>query len=93
MAKTEWNPGTLLQLSGSYWQTCTLHTGVKLEIFTLLEKEKATGKELARKTGMPERSLTMLLDALAAMALLSKEKGCYRTTRAAASFLSKNAPG
>ncbi len=32
MNATNWTPGSLLQLSGSYWQAFTLHAGVKLEL-------------------------------------------------------------
>jgi len=34
MEKQQWNPGSLLQLSGQYWATCTLHAAVKLDVFT-----------------------------------------------------------
>ena len=36
MNDIQWNPGTLLETSGYYWKTCTLHTGVKLDIFTVI---------------------------------------------------------
>ena len=36
METTNWNPAALLELSGSYWETCALHAGVKLELFTPL---------------------------------------------------------
>ncbi len=29
MKNHQWHPGTLLQLSGSYWQAFALHAGVK----------------------------------------------------------------
>jgi SAM-dependent methyltransferase len=87
---TNWHPGTLLALSGSYWKTCTLHTAVKLDIFTLIGKDTLTAKEMTQKTGWNIRGLTMLLDALAAMALLIKTPTGYANTQAAADFLSKD---
>jgi hypothetical protein len=33
-SQEDWHPGTLLALSGSYWQTCALHAGVALDLFT-----------------------------------------------------------
>ncbi|MBT9439776.1 MAG: SAM-dependent methyltransferase, partial [Desulfobacterales bacterium] len=29
------NPGRLLEISGNYWKACTLHAGVKLDLFTV----------------------------------------------------------
>ncbi|MCA1795419.1 MAG: methyltransferase [Desulfotignum sp.] len=86
----EWHPGTLLELSGSYWKTCTLHAAVKLDIFTLIGDKTLTTREMAQKTGWDVRGLTMLLDALAAMALLTKTPSGYANTQAAAEFLSKD---
>jgi hypothetical protein len=34
MNMQEWHPGTLLELSGYFWKTCTLHAAVKLDVFT-----------------------------------------------------------
>ena len=88
MTQQEWNPGTLLQLSGSYWQTCVLHTAVKLDLFTLIGQEEKTAKAIARSAGLDEKALTRLLDALAAMQLLVKKVDQYRNTPAANQFLS-----
>ena len=35
MATIEWNPAELLKITGSYWETCALHAGVKLNLFWL----------------------------------------------------------
>jgi SAM-dependent methyltransferase len=86
----EWHPGTLLELSGYYWKTCTLHTAVKLDLFTLIGKDTLTAREMTHKTRWDARGLTMLLDALAAMALLTKTTSGYANTPAAAKFLSKD---
>jgi SAM-dependent methyltransferase len=91
MAHTkDWHPRTLLALSGYYWKTCTLHAAVKLDIFTLIGDKTLTAPEMTQKTGWDARGLTMLLDALAAMALLTKTSAGYANTPAAAEFLSKN---
>jgi SAM-dependent methyltransferase len=87
---TNWHPGTLLQLSGYYWKTCTLHAAVKLDIFTLIGGNTLTAREITQKTAWDARGLTMLLDALAAMALLTKTQAGYTNTPAAAEFLSKD---
>ena len=42
-----WHPGTLLEMSGQYWQTCTLHAGVKLDLFTVIGDQSLTAKQVA----------------------------------------------
>ncbi|AMV71524.1 helix-turn-helix SAM-dependent methyltransferase [Desulfuromonas sp. DDH964] len=93
METTTWTPAELLKLSGSYWQTCTLHAGVKLDLFTKLTEQSRSAAELAAALAIPERGLAMLLDALAALELLRKEGENYAATAFAAAFLDRNAPG
>jgi hypothetical protein len=93
METINWNPAELLKLSGSYWSTCTLHAGVKLDLFTPLAVQPLTAVELAGELGLAERGLVMLLDALAALELLSKQGERYATTPFAAEFLNRAAPG
>ncbi|WP_432822465.1 methyltransferase, partial [Trichloromonas sp.] len=78
---------------GSYWSTCALHAGVKLDVFTPLAAQSLTAAELAAKLSVSERGLVMLLDALAALELLTKEGDRYAATPSAAEFLSRSAPG
>ncbi len=89
----EWNAGRLLGVSGAYWQSCAIHAGVKLDVFTAIGEKGLTGKEVAEKIGGNERSVAMLLNALTAMGLLEKEEDVFSNTDAAATFLSKDAPG
>jgi SAM-dependent methyltransferase len=86
----DWNPGTLLQTSGNYWQTCTLHAGVKLEIFSTLGREPKRAAQMADQLMLDRRGVTMLLDALAAMRLLDKRGATYHLTEAAALYLSRD---
>jgi len=90
MNTQEWNPGTLLELSGYFWKTCTLHAGIKLNLFTVIGDEQLTSKEIATKLGGDERGITMLLNAFTAMNLLSKTEDRFSNTAAARSFLSKD---
>ena len=57
MNETEWHPGTLLKISGSYWQTCALHAGVKLDLFTTLGEDRNRSKDLAAKLKVDKRAL------------------------------------
>lgn len=82
----------LLQLSGSYWSPCTLHAGVKLDIFTPLADAPRTASELAQIIRADERGLGMLLNALVAMELLEKRDDCFLTTAFSAEHLSRKSP-
>ncbi len=84
------NPGKLLTLSGAYWQTCTLHAAVKLDVFTATGKNPISCNELADKLQVEKRSLEMLLNALCAMELLDKKGGLYFNTEESDTFLSKD---
>jgi predicted O-methyltransferase YrrM len=92
MDKEEWNPGKLFGISGNYWISCTLHAGVKLGIFTLIGNQSLSGQEVAQKLEGDPRSVTMLLNALAAMNLLIKKNEAYSNTPFSVSFLIKESP-
>jgi len=83
------NPGKILFTSGFYWKTCTLHAGVKLDLFSQLSGKPLTASELSEKTGYDLRGITMLINALAAMELLEKKEGFYSNTEESDVFLSK----
>lgn len=93
MGKKEWNVDQLLQISGIYWQTCTLHSAVKLDLFTILGDQNLTASEIAKKLEGDERGVTMLLNALAAMRLLTQSGSLYSNTPASRLFLSKDKKG
>ncbi|OQY05448.1 MAG: SAM-dependent methyltransferase [Desulfobacteraceae bacterium 4572_123] len=92
MSAENLNPGELLQLSGSYWKTCTLHAGVKLDLFTVLGEKKRTCREIADRINADPRALAMLLNALTAMELLIKDGDTWANTPQAALFLRKDMP-
>lgn len=80
----------LLHLSGSYWNTCTLHAGVKLDIFTHLTDKPLTVAGLAQLIPADERGLSMLLHGLAALGLLEKHGDAFLNTEFSSSYLSKS---
>jgi hypothetical protein len=91
MMEQDWSSAQLLQLSGSYWQTCALHAGVKLDLFSCLED----GQDLegaARALGCDQRGLSMLLAALTAMGLVQQSRGLYRNSSAASTYLCQQSP-
>jgi predicted O-methyltransferase YrrM len=73
------SPESLLALSRAFQESRVLLTGAELDVFTLLSKEALTAEELAARLSADPRALTVELDALAAMALLVKADGAYRT--------------
>jgi hypothetical protein len=92
MKEGEMNPGKIMGIAGAFWQSCTLHAGVKLDLFTILGEESLTGKEVARRLGGDARGVATLLNALTAMGLLSKSEGVFADTPLSKAYLSRNAP-
>lgn len=92
MNPSEWNPGKLLETSGSYWKTCALHAGVKLDVFTVIGDQVLIADVIAGHIQADTRATTMLLNALCAMDLLIKSDNGYQNTQAAKNFLTKDAP-
>jgi predicted O-methyltransferase YrrM len=92
MSTDGWNQGQLLEVSGQYWKSCTLHAGVKLGVFSVIGDEQLAGEDIAQKLGGDQRAMRMLLNALTAMALLEKANDRFSNTQVGKSFLSKNSP-
>jgi predicted O-methyltransferase YrrM/predicted transcriptional regulator len=84
------NPGQLLTISGNYWKACTLHAGVKLDLFTAIGDDQVAIEDIARKLEADERGVAMLLNALTAMGLIDKTESNYSNTHASKTFLSKD---
>lgn len=87
-----WNKGTLFEISGSYWKSCTIHAGVKLDVFTIIGTESKTSEEISKKLNGDLRGVSALLNALAAMDLLKKAQGRFSNTDFSKQFLSKDSP-
>ena len=88
MNTQKWDQAKLLELSGYYWQICTLHTAVELDIFSLLADRRLSSIEIARAIKGSERGVSMLLDALVAMRLLTKSEGTYFNAKESRMLLS-----
>jgi len=90
MTLEELNPEKILQLSGSYWETCTLHAGVKLDIFTIIGKDHLRGEDVADKLKGDKRGVKRLLNTLSAMDFLVKKENIYSNTPLSLTFLCKD---
>jgi hypothetical protein len=49
MTTQPWNPGELLELSGAFWKTCTLHAAVKLDVFSAIGDDQLSAETIAAK--------------------------------------------
>ncbi|MBW2285124.1 MAG: methyltransferase domain-containing protein [Deltaproteobacteria bacterium] len=90
--KVEWTPESLFAMSGSFWQTCTLHAAVKLAVFDRLGKDKLTSTEMAERLQCDPRAVSTLLNALAAMGLVVKQGEIFANSDASGKFLVSQSP-
>lgn len=82
----------LLKLAGGCWKPCTLHAGVKLDVFSHLAHNPMSTSELAGELKVDDRGLDMLLHALVAMDLLGKEEERFCATSFSAEHLARQSP-
>ncbi|MDY6838242.1 MAG: methyltransferase [Thermodesulfobacteriota bacterium] len=87
MSKHQWTAGKLLSLSGGYWQTCVLHAGIQIKLFSIIGDDALTALETAKELKAPTRGVEMLLNALCALGLLRKRKDLYANTSESKTFL------
>jgi SAM-dependent methyltransferase len=76
---------------GYYWETKILLTAVKLDVFSALSEKPLTAHEIADRIDADVPTLTLLLNALVALRLLSKEGARYSNSSAAANHLVRQA--
>ncbi|MCP9440892.1 MAG: acetylserotonin O-methyltransferase [Nitrospira sp.] len=81
----------LFQL-GYYWETKILLTAVTLDVFSALDGTPQTAGEVASRIHAHEPTLRLLLNALVAMKLLTKEGDRYGNSSVAAKHLVKRSP-
>lgn len=87
-----WDIGRLLGISSGYWQSSTIHTAVRLRIFSIIGDDRLTAEDIGNKVAGSLRGTEMLLNALTAMELLVHENNSYRNTEFSRSCLVKGEP-
>ena len=92
MTTAEWTPSSIVETAGNFWTACVIHAAVKLGVFTALGDVPSNTGDLAGKLGLNERGLAMLLNALAAVKLISKHGDRYTNTTFSRSYLSRDDP-
>ncbi len=77
---------------GYYWETKILLTAVKLELFSALDGDGDSPAGLARRLSLNERALNLLVNALVAMRILTKQEDRVTNTSVAQKHLVKTSP-
>ncbi|MBI4402292.1 MAG: methyltransferase [Nitrospirae bacterium] len=77
---------------GYYWETKVLLTAVKLDLFSALDGKACTAAEVAQRIGADERALGLLMNALVAMRVLTKDADRFANTHTAQTYLVKTTP-
>ena len=72
---------------GYYWETKMLLTAVRQDVFSVLDGKPKTARDVAARLGAHESPLNLLLNALVAMRLLSKEGEVYGNSSTAEKHL------
>lgn len=76
---------------GYYWETKILLTAVKLELFTLLDGKELTAGEIAHRIQADPERLQILMNALVAMRVLTKQADRFANTPVGQTYLVKTA--
>ena len=77
---------------GYYWETKILLTAVKLDLFTVLDSKALTADEVAHRLGASGEILELVMNALVAMRVLSKDADRYANTHVGATHLTRTSP-
>jgi hypothetical protein len=88
----EWTIGRLFNTASGYWQPCTLHAAVKLDLFTVVGGRRLSAAEIIESLQADARGGEALLNALTAMGLLRKNEGRFANSEFARTYLCKDSP-
>lgn len=82
----------LLDLMRGFQIPCVLAAAAELDVFNATAYSPVTASELALKLGCDERAMTILLDALSSVRVLTKTEGQYALASGLAPFLVDSSP-
>jgi predicted O-methyltransferase YrrM len=77
---------------GYYWETKILLTAVKLDLFSVIDAKPKTAVEVAQRIGADARTLELLMNALVATGVLTKDGDRFANTPVAQTHLVKTSP-
>jgi hypothetical protein len=87
-----WTDDSLLELGRSYQAAAVFAAAADLDLFDALAHDALPARELARKLHCDLRGLVIVLDALAALRLLTKRAGSYSLPVGSAAYLTSDGP-
>jgi 2-polyprenyl-3-methyl-5-hydroxy-6-metoxy-1,4-benzoquinol methylase len=85
-------PTKILEQAGAFARSMALRAAIELELCDALDEGLDTAQKLAQNTKTSVRGMEMLLDALVAMELLTKEGETYQLTTEASTYLVQSKP-
>jgi len=88
-----WTAEEILNVVRAFQPACILTAAAELDAFSVLCKRPMTAKTLAGKLNSDIRATTILLDALAALGLLTKKDGKFSVPAEVAEILTETGPG
>ena len=77
---------------GYYWETKILLTAVQLDLFSTLKGDSLTINQIAEARGWNLRALELVMNALVAMRVVTKEEKMYANTAVAERYLVQSSP-
>lgn len=86
------SPEEILRLARNFMECRILLSGAELNLFTILSRAPLSAQEVSGRIGADPRAITVLLDALTAMDLLTKQGENYRCPASIAPLLSDDDP-
>lgn len=87
-----WKTDELLETVRGFQGACVIAAGAELDVFTALDGKPASADALAARIGSDPRATAVLLDALAALELLTKHGDTYHVPPKVAELLAENSP-
>ena len=89
---SQWTRENILSATREFMEARVILTGAELGVFTLLSGELKSADEITSALGTKPRGMVILLDALTAMGLLTKNGGKYTSPPEVAASLSAESP-
>jgi len=89
----KWTVERIMDATSGYRGACVLFAAAELDIFSILDEVPATSQAVATKLGADPRATVILLDALAAMEILTKEDEKYNVGPEVAELLTERSAG
>lgn len=85
-------PDKISEYQLGFWPANVLTAAVELKVFDALDKGPRSAGDVAREIKASERGVTILLDALVGMEILSKKEGLLELTEESAEYLVSTKP-